>query len=273
MHIKQLIHNAAQKIESDSAQLDAELILLHVIKANRTVLFTDPDRRLTTQESLDFDLLVERRCQGEPIAYLIGNQGFWSLDLEVSPDTLIPRPDTESLVEWVLDQFDHQAMRVLDLGTGTGAIALALAQERPNWHVTGVDFKTEAVALATRNAKRNGIHNAEFFVSDWYSAIPANTNYDLIVSNPPYIDEQDKHLNEGDVRFEPKSALVAADQGLADLAKISQGASAFLKGCLVMEHGWKQAEAVRNMLMKDAFKNVGSGRDLAGHERFTFGSK
>lgn len=272
MQIKQALQHAANLItESDSAQLDAELLLLHVIQAQRTILFTDPDRELSQEEQLKFDALIERRINGEPVAYLLGQQGFWTLDLKVAPSTLIPRGDTESLVEWVLENHDDAQKKVLDLGTGTGAIALALASERDQWHVSGLDLMEAAVQLAKENAKLNGIKNAEFYQSSWFENVPIDSQFDLIVSNPPYIDEQDEHLAQGDVRFEPLSALVAKENGLADLRKIAEDARQYLNGYLVMEHGWQQAEDVQRILVDLGYQQVDSGQDLGNRDRFTFG--
>lgn len=263
---------------SDSPALDAELLLLHVLNASRTILFTHPEKTLSAQENQAFQRLLARRKCGEPIAYILGYQGFWSLDLEVAPHTLIPRGDTESLIEWILEQPDLQPNAILDLGTGTGALALALAKEFPAAQVTGLDIIPEAVALATRNADRNNITNAQFYQSHWFDGLSHRANastvqprFDLIVSNPPYIDETDVHLDQGDVQFEPKSALVADEQGFHDLYHIAEHARPYLNGWLVMEHGWTQAENVRKTLHALGYLQVGSGRDLAGHERFTFG--
>lgn len=272
MNIKQALQQASNLItESDSAQLDAELLLLHVIQAQRIILFTDPDRELSQEEQSQFDGLVERRINGEPVAYLLGQQGFWTLDLKVAPSTLIPRGDTESLVEWVLENHDDAQKKVLDLGTGTGAIALALASERNQWNVSGLDLMKAAVQLAKENAKLNGIKNAEFYQSSWFENVPTDSQFDLIVSNPPYIDEQDEHLAQGDVRFEPLSALVAKENGLADLRKIAEDARQYLNGYLVMEHGWQQAKDVQRILLELGYEKVGSGQDLGNRDRFTFG--
>lgn len=271
MQIRNAIKRAASQIKSDSSQLDAQLLLLHVIEAPRTILFTDPDRLLSEEQIIKFETLLARRIEGEPIAYLLGSQGFWTLDLEVSTSTLIPRPETESLIEWVINHYDSAPKHALDLGTGTGVIALALAKERPSWTVTGVDVKREAVELAIRNAKRNTIQNALFFESNWFSAVPSSKPFDLIISNPPYIDEQDIHLEQGDVRFEPRSALVSLDNGLADIKKIVAAAKSFLKGYLVIEHGWQQAKSVREIMLAEGYEDVTSKKDLLSYERFSLG--
>ena len=256
---------------SDTAELDAELLLLFCLNASRNILFTHPDQILSAQQEGQFNALLKRRQNGEPVAYLLGSQGFWDLDLSVAPHTLIPRGDTESLIDWVLEQ-SFTPNSILDLGTGTGALALALAREFPQSQVIGVDVVSEAVLLAKNNKALNKIKNVSFHQSDWFSAL-AREKFDLIISNPPYIDEDDIHLNEGDVRFEPASALVAKENGFADLFFIANSAQAYLQtgGCLLMEHGWQQAKQVQAHLIKQGYENVGSGLDLAGRERFTFG--
>jgi len=256
---------------SDTRELDAELILLFCLNASRNILFTDPQQLLTAEQETQFKALLKRRANGEPVAYLVGSQGFWDLNLLVAPHTLIPRGDTESLIDWVLEQ-ELQPNNILDLGTGTGALALALASEFPRANVTGVDLIEQAVALACDNKKLNNINNANFFQSNWFSAV-AKQKFDLIVSNPPYIDEEDVHLDQGDVRFEPSSALVAKENGFADLFHISELARDYLTpgGCLLMEHGWQQAALVQQHLRQLGFEKVGSGVDLGNRERFTFG--
>lgn len=259
--------------QSDTPELDCELILLHVLNAHRNILFTDPGQLLTIEQQKTFMSLMARRKKGEPVAYIIGSQGFWDLDLKVSPHTLIPRADTESLVEWVLDQ-GLTPEHILDLGTGTGALALALASELPSAQVIGLDVVEGAVTLAKENQARNRIQNVEFMVSSWFDSIAQNKTFDLIVSNPPYIDAQDVHLSQGDVRFEPESALIADEQGYSDLFLIAEQAKGFLNkdGILLMEHGWQQADSVQRKLRELGYSAVGSGKDYGGNERFTFGA-
>ena len=271
--IKQALNMGANELtDSETPELDSELILLHAINAHRNILFTDPDQLLSIDQQNRFIELIERRRKGEPVAYIIGEQGFWDLTLEVSEHTLIPRADTESLVDWVLEQ-NLKPNNILDLGTGTGALALALAYEFPKANVLGLDLIDEAVDLAKRNASKNNLSNATFVRSNWFDAVSTETTFDLIVSNPPYIDEKDHHLDEGDVRFEPKSALVAEQNGLADLAIIADKARGYLidQGWLIMEHGWQQADAVQEILNQFGYERVGSGKDLGGNLRFTFG--
>lgn len=270
--IKQALLEGQNAItHSDTSALDAQLILLHTLNAHRNILFTDPDKPLSQAQQQSYRSCLRRRQQGEPVAYIVGEQGFWDLTLDVAPHTLIPRADTESLIDWVLEQ-GMQPKRILDLGTGTGAIALALAKEFPDAQVLGVDLIPEAVELARSNKEKNQITNASFIQSSWFEQVPKEA-FDLIVSNPPYIDKNDEHLAQGDVRFEPSSALIAQNQGLADLQHIAQNAKGYLSagGCLLMEHGWQQAEAVCEYLQLCGYQNIGSGKDLAGQWRFTFG--
>ncbi|KWR84100.1 peptide chain release factor N(5)-glutamine methyltransferase [Pseudomonas citronellolis] len=262
----------AQLPDSPSARLDAELLLAAALGKPRSFLRTWPERVVDREVRERFEGWLARRRAGEPVAYILGRQGFWSLDLEVAPHTLIPRPDTELLVETALQLLPASPARVLDLGTGTGAIALALACERLSWQVSGVDRIPEAVALAERNRERLRLANVGFRQSHWFSALEGE-RFALIVGNPPYIPGSDPHLQQGDVRFEPKSALVAGHDGLDDIRLIVAQAPRFLEpgGWLLLEHGYDQAAAVRDLLLGNGFSEVESRRDLGGHERISLG--
>jgi release factor glutamine methyltransferase len=264
--------SSAELPDSPSARLDAELLLAQVLGKPRSYLRTWPEREPSAEQCAAFAALLARRRAGEPVAYLLGRQGFWSLELEVAPHTLIPRPDTELLVETALALGPAGPARVLDLGTGTGAIALALASERPAWQLLGVDRVSEAVALAERNRARLKLGNARFAESLWFSAL-VGERFAMIVGNPPYIAADDRHLGEGDVRFEPASALVAGSDGLDDIRQIVREAPAHLDagGWLLLEHGFDQAEVVRALFISRGFSAVDSRRDLGGHERITLG--
>jgi len=275
MSFKQWLAQAIERLaNSESPRRDAEILLGHVTGKSRTYILAFDETTLTTEEGAQLETLLSRRVNGEPVAHLVGMREFWSLPLEVTPATLIPRPDTECLVEQALDRLPESPCDILDLGTGTGAIALALASERPDCRVTAVDFVADAVALATRNARSLGINNVMIAQSNWFSALDGKT-FGMIVSNPPYIDEQDPHLAEGDVRFEPLSALVAADEGLADLAHIIREGRRFLLpgGWMLLEHGWKQGPAVRELYIQAGYDEVETCRDYGGNERLTVGRR
>ncbi len=255
---------------SDSARLDAELLLGRVLNKNRAWLFAFADQPLSSAQEAELNALLARRERGEPMAHILGEREFWSLKLQVNPSTLIPRADTETLVEWALELPLPACAHVLDLGTGTGAIALALVSEQPSWQVQGVDFSPEAVALAQSNAE--ALHlNARFYQSNWFAKVFGR--FDLIVANPPYIDAQDPHLAQGDLRFEPHSALVAEQQGLADLAQIIDAAPQFLRdhGWLLLEHGYQQAQAVQALLHARGFSHITTRQDLGDQPRITGG--
>ena len=265
---------AADLPDSPTARLDAELLLAAALGKPRSYLHTWPEKIVSSEDALTFASYLQRRRGGEPVAYILGQQGFWKLDLEVAPHTLIPRPDTELLVEAALELLPATPTQVLDLGTGSGAIALALASERPAWKVTAVDRVLEAVALAERNRQRLHLNNVTVLNSHWFSALQGHT-YNLIISNPPYIADNDPHLVAGDVRFEPASALVAGRDGLDDLRHIIKEAPKHLNtgGWLLLEHGYDQAAAVRDLLLSEGFDEVHSRIDLGGHERITLGRR
>ena len=256
---------------SDSAKLDTELLICFVIDKSPSFLLTWPEHKLSIEQTQHFADLLSRRFQGEPIAYIVKLREFWSLPLQVSPATLIPRPDTEVLVELVLSHHDFASLNCLDLGTGTGAIALALASERPQWIIEAVDYSHDAVTLAISNANNLNLSQVNIYQSDWFNEVSSDKRFDIIVSNPPYIDEHDHHLNEGDVRYEPKSALVAADNGLADIKIIASQALNFLKpgGFLYIEHGFEQSIAVQKVLADLAYSEIETIKDYSNNDRIT----
>lgn len=268
---------------SNLTSLEAELLLGHVLGVSRSYLRAWHEKSLTEQQKQAFESLVSRRCVGEPLAYLVGTKEFWSLPLVVSKSVLIPRPETECLVELVLNNtgcrdrtsLPPEGIRVLDLGTGSGAIALALAIERPQWKIIGIDRSNAALEIAVLNAKNNRIGNVQFMQSDWFSCFEADkTRFDIIVGNPPYIHPNDNHL-EGDIRYEPKEALISLPDGLQDLKKIILEAPEYLvsKGWLFLEHGFDQAVFVRNSMDVVGFRDVQTYKDLAGLDRTTIGRK
>ncbi len=261
---------------SDTAALDVELLLSHALDVDRAWLKTWPEHEVLSAQVKVFDSLFARRLTGEPIAFIIGSQGFWSLDLKVTPQTLIPRPETELLVETSLALDLPEDCRAIDLGTGTGAIALALAKERPNWQLTAVDSEPEAVKLAELNSHYCQIDNVMVYQSDWFSQVPLLgrlSNYHLIVSNPPYIEIDDPHLTQGDVRFEPSSALVSGIDGLDDLREVINSSVKYLEslGWLLVEHGYQQGSAVRDLFEAAGFINIETKTDFNQLERITLG--
>ncbi|OCG31868.1 protein-(glutamine-N5) methyltransferase, release factor-specific [Gilliamella sp. Choc4-2] len=259
-------------IESESPKRDAEILLSFVTHKTRTFLMAFSETLLTSDELTALEANLRRRQKGEPIAYITGEKEFWSLKFKVSNSTLIPRPDTEKLVELGLEFLPKVPCEVLDLGTGTGAIAIAMATERPDSLFTAVEKNRDALILAQQNATQIGVDNVYFLQGDWYKPIKSR-KFSMIISNPPYIEPSDIHLSQGDVRFEPKSALVSEDKGLADIRLIVQGATRHLTqyGWLLIEHGWKQGEDVQTIFKQHGFQLVETFQDYSGNDRVTLG--
>ena len=253
---------------------DAAILLAHALGRSRGWLYAHGRDEVDAAAAARFQALVAARAEGEPVAYLTGRQGFWTLDLAVGPAVLVPRPETERLVELALERLPADAaLRLADLGTGSGAIALALAKERPLAHVVATDASPDALDIARANAARNGIGNVAFRVGDWLAPL-AGERFDLIASNPPYIADGDPHLARGDLRFEPPMALSCGADGLDAIRVIVRDAPAHLqpRGWLLLEHGWEQGAAVRALLRDAGFVEVQTATDLEGRERITFGS-
>lgn len=269
--VRQLLGAAAARLGDEGARFEAELLLGHALGRSRTWLFTFPEFAPDAPQAARFADLVDARVRGEPVAYLTGRREFWSLDLAVTPDVLIPRPETELLVELALARMPaNRACAVADLGTGSGAIALALACERPQAKIIATDASATALDVARANAARLGYANIEFAQGDWFAAI-GEARFDLVVTNPPYIEAGDAHLKGGDLRHEPAAALASGVDGLDAIRAIIATANAHLRpqGELLIEHGWNQAERVRALLGAASFSGIHSVRDYNGHERVT----
>ncbi|QTR48303.1 peptide chain release factor N(5)-glutamine methyltransferase [Thiothrix litoralis] len=273
MNNQALLADAVQQLQtaSESARADAEILLAHCLQKSRTYLFAYPETAVDSLTEASFRELLAERLRGVPIAHITGQREFWTLNLKVTPDTLIPRPETELLVETAL-KLGSSSSHILDLGTGTGAIAIAIASERPDVQVTACDFSAAALAVAQENAQVNSIHNVHFIQSDWFSALPAQ-RFDMIVSNPPYIEADDPHLAQGDVRFEPLTALASGQDGLDDIRHLIQTAPQWLVngGWLLLEHGYNQGQAVTALLQAAGFTQVRCLPDLAGNDRVSRG--
>ena len=274
-HIKDLLAEAANTLadSSRSAVLDAEVLLCWLLDKNRSFLRAWPDFEVDRATAQRFSQAVSERKDGKPIAYLTGKREFWSRDFIVNNTVLIPRPETELLVALSLSLINpSQAQHIIDLGTGSGVIAITLAMECPHAHIYAVDASPLALATAQQNAVLHHASNIRFYLSDWFDGVPEG-RFDLVVSNPPYIDADDEHLQHGDVRFEPPSALIASQQGLGDLLKIADSARKHLKtgGHLLLEHGYNQAAAVQVLLAQWDYQSVQTHLDLAGQARVTVG--
>ena len=264
-------------LSSAVARMDAQLLLQHALNVNRAWLIAHQNYALQPNIHAGFEALLKRRLNGEPIAYILGVREFYGLSLKVTPATLIPRPDTETLVDAALAKMPLQKnLNVCDLGTGTGAIALAIAKHRPQAFVLALDASQAALDIAIENAQSLKIPNVDFVLSDWFSALGQKNNpqkFDVIVSKPPYIEASDAHLNQGDLRFEPTSALVSGAGGLHDITQIISQAPQHLNpdGWLLLEHGYNQAEQVAALLKQVGFREIETVKDLGGNERVTLG--
>lgn len=277
MPINQLLTEASQKLRttSPSARLDCEILLTHVLNKPKTFLYTYPDYHLAAAELETFQELLQQRYDGKPIAYIIGKQAFWTFELKITADVLIPRPETESLVEKVLEILaKDKPCKVADLGVGSGAIAIALALERPLWHITATDISSKALALAQANAEHLGVISIQFQCSDWGEMLEENS-YDCIVTNPPYIAEDDPELEENVKKFEPKQALISGETGLECIEAIIKTAKMLLKpgGYLLLEHGYRQHAVIKQLLEKYGYINISTYKDFSGHFRISAGQK
>lgn len=271
--IKSALAFATVKLNHDEAKLEAQLLLQHVLNVNRAWLIAHENDALQANQHAAFEALLNRRLNGEPIAYILGGRAFYGLDLLVTPDTLIPRPDTETLVEAALAQIPIAAHpSILDLGTGSGAIALAIAKNRPQASVIAVDASKAALAVAKKNAQNLSIDNVEFVLSNWFQHLN-NQPFDVIVSNPPYIEENDAHLSQGDLRFEPISALSSGEDGLNDIRQIIENSLVHLlpQGWLMLEHGFNQADKVADLMANTGFVSIETIKDFGGNNRVTIG--
>ena len=271
--VGELLRRARARLGGDEGRNDAEALLCAVLDQSVTTFIARPQQAINEHAVADFQSLLERRARGEPVAYLLGQKEFWSLTVNVTPDVLIPRAETELLVEEVVAHASRRRVaNILELGTGSGAIALALTKELPQCAMVATDISVAALKVAKRNAQQLGLQRIEFCSGDWFGAVPMRC-FDLIVANPPYVAADDPHLQRGDVRFEPDSALVSRCNGLADIERIIVGAPDHLNagGTLLLEHGYDQSAAVRALLKQNRFTSIVTRRDLGGHERVSSG--
>ena len=280
MQIGGAIRQAAQSIQNKlglelpEASFEANLLCQQVLNVNRAWLISHQSDALEANQQAGFEALLQRRLNGEPMAYILGSREFYGLQLKTTPATLIPRPDTETLVEAAFAKIPQNTrLNILDLGTGTGAVALAIASQRPQTKVIAVDASLEALKVATENAQDFKLANVRLLESNWFSAL-GGEKFDVIVSNPPYIAQDDEHLKQGDLRFEPLSALASGVDGLDDIRKIIQDAPEYLNpnGWLMLEHGYDQANVVAALLNARGFSKVAHAKDIAGTLRVTFGA-
>ena len=277
MNIQQALQQASKDLSgtSPSAMLDAQVLLTHVLQCNTAHLAAWPEKALSDAQQADYLQLVKQRRQGTPVAHLTGSREFWSLDFSVDNSTLIPRPETETLVEYLLDNFaSRENLKLLDMGTGTGAIAISIAKEKPDWEIVASDISEQALKLARQNSSHHDTDNVSLIQSDWFENI-GQKNFDIIISNPPYIASDDPHLTLGDVRFEPKSALSSGTTGMDDIEHICSHAKEYLlkNGWLIVEHGYNQKQQVADCFSRNGFTEITQQQDLSGHTRMTAGKK
>ena len=268
----QVLTDNSTGFQSDSPRIDTEILLTHILGESRTYLLTWPEKKITSDQSAQFKSLVEKRSEGQPIAYLTEVWEFWSLPIKVNTSTLIPRPETERLVELALKKCTAKYADLADLGTGSGAIALALASERSSWSVLATDTSAQALEVARANAETLRLGNIEFLLSSWFSALP-DKQFDLVISNPPYIDELDPALETSVINWEPRQALISSLKGMADLKIIINQAKPFLKAgaWLLVEHGYNQGEAVAHLFRQNGYEEINTEQDLSGQDRVTCG--
>jgi release factor glutamine methyltransferase len=274
--LQSLLTQASKQLSSssDSPRLDAELLLAHCLQKERSYLYAWGDKVVDESIQQTFKQLIEKRLTDYPVAYLLGHREFWSLDLKVSEDVLIPRPETERLVEVALEKIQHcSTPTILDLGTGSGAIALSIGSERTDALITASDSSAKALAIAQYNAQKNALANVNFILSDWFSGIPQQP-FDLIVSNPPYIKSDDAHLQQG-IRHEPLQALAAGKTGLDDIKTILHSALSYMKqgAWIIIEHGYDQGKVVPQLMQKAGFQRIDCLKDYNDNERLSIAKK
>ena len=277
MNIQQALQQASQNLadSSPTARLDAQVLLTHILQCNTAHLLAWPEKKLNEEQVTGYQQLIHQRQQGLPVAHLTGLREFWSLNFSVNDSTLIPRPETETLIEFILDKFSNrEKIKLLDMGTGTGAIAITIASEKPGWKIFASELSADALKLARDNSNTHQTNNISFVQSNWFNNIKHN-DFDIIVSNPPYIANDDPHLLAGDVRFEPQSALSAGATGMDDIEHLCRHAKNHLKknAWLIIEHGYNQKQLVSDCFAKNGFTQIEQKQDLSGHIRMTAGKK
>ncbi len=277
MNIQQALQQARQALSetSSSAHLDAQVLLTHILQCNTAHLAAWPEKSLSKEQASRYLQLVQQRKKGVPVAHLTGHREFWSLNFSVNSSTLIPRPETETLIEFILKKFsDEEDLKLLDMGTGTGAIAISIAREKPEWKIFASDISEQALNLAAQNSENHQTSNITLIHSDWFNGI-TDHDFDIIISNPPYIADDDPHLLAGDVRFEPQSALTSGETGMDDIEHLCSRAKDHLvnNGWLIIEHGYNQKQQVADCFTENGYTDIEHKQDLSGHTRMTAGKR